>query len=224
MNERIQVLGLQINNITAKDALKNVMEYMETEPINVIEMVTMKTIGAFQGMEEADEIFGAVDMALASDKGILQAAGVEEERQLKEVDELLFVKMVLKYFHKNDVKVFLLADTQTDLQKLGLYMEEDYGRIQVVETAAMETHGTSDDMLLNLVNGAEVGCVLSVLPSPMEEKFIARNKLLINARLWLGLGNLLDEMKNEKTGFQKVKEFVMRQLLKKEMAKKGENA
>ncbi len=224
MNEKIEVLGLQINNIIAKDALKNVVAYMETEPINIIEMVTMKTIGAFQEMEDANEVFGTIDLALASDKGILQAAGVQEERHLKEVDELLFIKMVLKYLHKNEGKVFLLAETQADLQKLALYMEEDYARIQVVETATMEVQGASDDMLLNLVNGAEVGCVLSALPSPMEERFVARNKLLINARLWLGLGNLLDEMKKEKTGFQKVKEFVSRQLLKKEMAKKGENA
>lgn len=224
MNEKVEVLGLEINNLSAKDALKNVMSYMETEPMNVIEMVTMNTIGKFQQSEDSRAVFEAVDLALASDKGILQAAGVKEERRLKEVEELLFIKMVMRYLHKNSARVLLLAETQADLQKLELYMQEDYEHIQVVETATMEEQGISDDMLLNLVNGAETACVLSALPSPMEEQFVSRNKSLINARVWLGLGNLLDEMKKEKTGFQKVKEFVLRQLLKKEMAKKGENA
>ncbi len=224
MNEKIEVLGLQMNNLNAKGALKTVMSYMETEPVNVIEMVTMNTIAKFQEMDNSNEVFGTLDLALASDKGILQAAGVTEERQLKEVEELLFIKMVLRYFHKNSIRVFLLTETAEDLQKLEVYMEEDYANIQVVETATMEEQGTSDDMLLNLINGAEAACVLSALPSPMEEQFISRNKLLVNARVWLGLGNLLDEMKKEKTTFQKVKEFVLRQLLKKEMAKKGENA
>ena len=40
MNEKIKVLGVSINHYTAKEAMKKVMEYMETEPINVIEMVT----------------------------------------------------------------------------------------------------------------------------------------------------------------------------------------
>ena len=57
-----------------------------------------------------------------------------------------------------------------------------------------------------------------------ENTFVFRNKLLVNARVWLGFGNLLDELKKEKTAFQRVKEFILRQLLKKEMAKKGENA
>lgn len=224
MNETIQVLGVQLNNLDAKNALKNVMSYIETEPVNVIEMVTMNTIAQFRDMEYTDEIFKAVDLALASDKGILQAAGVTEERQLKEAAELLFIKMVLRYFHKNKIRVFLLAETPEDLQKLEKYMEEDYANILVVETATMEEKGASDDMLLNLINGAEAVCVLSALPSPMEEQFVAKNKWLINARVWLGLGNLLDEMKREKTAFQKVKAFMQGHLLKKEMAKKGENA
>ena len=224
MEETIQVLGIQINNLNAKSAMKNVMAYMETDPLQVIEMITMNTISKFQDVENTNEIFEMMDLVLASDQGILQASGVTEERQLKEVKELLFLKMVLRYFHKNSTRVLLLAETLDDLQKLETYMEEDYASIQIVETATMEQQGASDDMLLNLVNGAEAACVISVLPSPLEEQFISRNKMLLNARLWLGIGNLLDEMKTEKKVFQKIKDFVMRQLLKKKMAKKGDNA
>lgn len=224
MNEKIQVIDFEIDNYTAKDAVKLVVSYMDTEPVNVVEMVTMNTIGKFQEDETAGELFRSFDIALASDKGILEAAGVKDERRLKEVDELLFIKMVMRLLHKNSARVFLLAENDADLQKLEVYMQEDYSNIQVIGKATMEEQGDSDDNILNIVNGAEAQCVLSALPSPLEEHFIYRNKSLLNARVWLGFGNLLDELKKEKTGFQKVKEFIMRQLLKKEMAKKGENA
>ena len=224
MNEKIQVLGLEIDNLTAKDAVKRVVSYMETEPVSVVEMVTMNTIGKFQQDEAAQELFESFDIALASDKGILEAAGETDERRLKEVDELLFIKMVMRFLHKNSARVFLLANDEMDLQKLEIYMQEDYSNIQVMGQATLEENGASDDMLLNLVNGAEADCVLSALPSPVEEKLIFRNQALVNARIWLGFGNLLDELKKEKTRFQKVKDFILRQLLKKEMAKKGENA
>lgn len=224
MNEKIQVLGLEIDNFTAKDAVKRVVSYMETEPVNVVEMVTMNTLGKFQQDETANVLFESFDIALASDKGMLQAAGVTDERRLKEVEELLFIKMVMRFLHKNSARVFLLAEDEADLQKLEIYMQEDYSNIQVVGKATMENNGASDDMLLNMVNGAEAECILSALPSPVEEQFISQNKTLVNARVWLGFGNLLDELKKEKSGFRKVKEFIIRQLLKKEMAKKGENA
>lgn len=224
MNEKIQVLGIGIDNLTAKDAVKRVVSYMETEPVSVVEMVTMNTLGKFQQDETAKELFESFDVALASDKGMLEAAGETDERRLKEVDELLFIKMVMRFLHKNSARVFLLAENDVDLQKLEMYMQEDYSNIQVIGKATMEENGASDDMLLNLVNGAEAECIFSALPSPVEEQFICPNKSLVNAKVWLGFGNLLDELKKEKNGFQKVKEFILRQLLKKEMAKKGENA
>lgn len=224
MDEKIQVLDLQIDNLTAKDAVKRVVSYMETEPVSVVEMVTMNTLAKFQQDETSQELFGNFDIALASDKGMLEAAGETDERRLKEVDELLFIKMVMRFLHKNSAKVFLLAENEVDLQKLEIYMEEDYSNIQVVDRATLQENAASDDMLLNLVNGAEAECILSALPSPIEEQFIYRNKSLVNAKVWLGFGNLLDELKKEKNAFQKFKEFILRQLLKKEMAKKGENA
>ena len=135
MEEKFHVLGLEINNLTAKDAMKNVMSYMETEPVNVIEMVTMKTVSSFQGVEGAEQIFESFDITLASDKGMLEAVGIQEERRLKDVEELLFIKMVMRYLHKNRFRVLLLAETQTDLQKLERYMQEDYENIQIIETA-----------------------------------------------------------------------------------------
>lgn len=224
MNKKIQVLGLEIDNLSVKDAMKCVVAYMGTEPVNVIEMVTMNTLGKFQQDEETSTLFQSFDLALASDKGILQAAGVTEERRLKEVEELLFIKMVMRYLHKNCTKVFLLAENAADLEKMKGYIQEDYANIQVVETATLEENAVSDDMLLNLVNGAEVECILSALSSPTEEQFIYRNKALVNARVWLGFGNLLGEMRKQKNVFEKVKEFLLRQILKREMAKKGENA
>ena len=224
MNEKIQVLDLEIDNLTAKDAMKRVVTYMEAEPVSVVEMVTMNTLAHFQQDEMAKELFNSFDIALASDKGILEAAGETDERCLKDADELLFIKMAMRFLHKNSAKVFLLAKNEVDLRKLETYMQQDYTNIQVIGTATMEDNAASDDMLLNLVNGAEADCIFSALPSPMEEYFIFKNKALVSAKVWLGFGNLLEELKKDKTGFQKVKDFIVRQLLKKEMAKKGENA
>lgn len=224
MEEKIQVLGLQLNSITAKDAMKCLMSYIKTEPASVIEMITMNSINKFQNEENVGEIFQTFELVLAGDKGILQAAGIKDEKRLKEADEQIFIKMLMHYLHKNSIKVFLLADTQADLMKLEGYMEEDYARIQIVEMATMDEQGISDDMILNLINGAEAECVISVLPSPLEEKFVCCNKALVNTKVWLGLGNLLDEMKREKTAFRKIKDFITRLILKKQIAKKGENA
>lgn len=44
MNEKISVLDVAINGYTAKKAMKETVDYMHTEPLNIIEMVTVDTL------------------------------------------------------------------------------------------------------------------------------------------------------------------------------------
>ncbi len=43
-------------------------------------------------------------------------------------------------------------------------------------------------MLVNAINGSEVDCVLSALSVPLQEDFIAKNRNLLDARVWIGVG------------------------------------
>ena len=219
MQEKIQVLEVELDNCSAKEAMKRVVEYVNMERMNVVEMVTMNTLARFQESEEDAKLFELFDLVLPSDRGILQAADIHDERRLKEVDELLFIKMVMRYLQKNHIKVFLLSETEVSRLQFEQYIQEEYGGLKIIGSISLEEHGNSDDMFLNLINGAEVQCVLSTLPSPLEENLISKNKSLVNARVWFGFGPLIREINKEKKGWQKFKENILRRILKKEVEK-----
>ena len=88
----------------------------------------------------------------------------------------------------------------------------------------MEEQGVYDDLILNMVNGAEADCILSTLPSPRQEEFIIKNKSLLDVKLWLGLGNSFHGIKERQSFISRIKKRFVKQILKKEMEKKGENA
>lgn len=224
MNDKIQISDLIIDNYTAKDAMKRVVEYINTEALSVVEMITLSTLGEVANQEELQRQISEFDITFAGDRAILQAAGIKDARRLRDSEPLLFVKMAMRFLHKNQLRVFLIAETADTLQKLQNYIEEEYASIEIVECATMEEHGMSDDTILNRVNGVETDCIISILPSPMQENFIIRNKSLLNARLWLGFGNWFSKMEKEHSVFGKIKKLLARQILKKEIAKKGGNA
>ena len=219
MQEKIQVLEVELDNCSAKEAMKRVVEHMNMERLNVVEMVTMNTLARFQEVEEDAALFKEFDLVLPSDKGILEAAGIHDERRLREVDELLFIKMIMRYLQKSRISVFLLSETEASRLQFEEYIDKEYGNLKVIGSISLEEHGSSDDMFLNLINGAEVQCVLSTLPSPMEENLISKNKALVNARVWFGFGPLIREINKEKKGWQKFKENILRRILKKEVEK-----
>ena len=224
MQEKIQVLEVELDNCSAKEAMKRVVEHMSIERLNIVEMVTMNTLARFQESEEDATLFEAFDLVLPSDRGILQAAGLQDERRLKEVDDLLFIKMIMRYLQKNHISVFLLSETEASRLQLEKYISEEYGNLKIVDSTSLEERGSSDDMLLNVINGLEVECILSTLPSPLEENFISKNKSLVNARIWFGFGPLIHEINKEKKGIEKFREKILRKILKKEVEKqKKEN-
>ena len=219
MQEKIQVLEVELDNCSAKEAMKRVVEYVDMERLNIVEMVTMNTLARFQESEEDATLFESFDLVLPSDRGILQAAGVHDERRLKEVDELLFIKMVMRYLQKSHISVFLLSETESLRLQFEEYIKEEYSGLKILGSTSLEVSGNSDDMFLNMINGSEVECVLSTLPSPLEENMITKNKSLVNARVWLGFGPLIREINKEKKGWQKLKENILRKILKKEVEK-----
>ena len=75
-------------------------------------------------------------------------------------------------------------------------------------------------MLINAINGEEVDCVLSALSSPLQEELISKNRNVMNARVWLGLGK--DGIPVVAKGIwwgQNRSVFLWKQIFKKEIEK-----
>lgn len=214
MDEMIQMLDLAVNCYTAKETMKKAVAYMQSEPMNLVEMLTSQTILRYTEQEELLKL-QEFDLIFAGDREVLAAVNVTEEKYLQEADEMLFLKMFLRYLHKNHKKVFLLTEEQSLLQPLLEYAKRRYSGIKIVGTATMEEHGVSDDMIINKVNGTEADCVMAFLASPLQEEFALRNRALLNARVWLGLGTEVKDKLNGSAVKDKWKTFWARQFLKK---------
>lgn len=216
MEEKINVLNVRIDNIGAKDAVKQVIHYMRTEPVSVIEIVTADILMKAGEIPELKEDIEEADLVLAGEKTILEAAGITEKKRLSELEPNWFMKMTMRYFHKNHVRVFLIGNSETGLQELENYMHMNYEGIRIAG-AEIVTENTSDDMILNLINGAEAECVFAALPSPLQEKFICRNRALINTRIWLGAGINPEPAGRTDVHPRKLRNFFSKHLFRKEM-------
>ncbi len=217
MEDVLQVLDVAVDCHSAKENMKKVVQYMESEPMNLVEMITMQTLVDIPQEDEITVQMKEFDLTFAGNKEILQAAEVTRPDYLKEAEEMLFMKMFLRYLHKNRKRVFLIADTAELLDALIEYAKKRYGGIRISGTASMEEHGVSDDMIVNMVNGTETDCIMAFLPSPLQEQFALRNKALLNARMWMGLGTDVKDKLMGSLVRNKLKTFFVRQFLKKKI-------
>ena len=137
----------------------------------------------------------------------VRATQVITIRTISESERRLFVRMFGHWLHKNRERIFLLTDSVSSLQILKQRIEVKCRGIKIVETATLEEHGISDDMILNRINGAEADCVISSLPQEMEDKFLEQNRKSLNVKVWFGLGGR-KEWNQDKNLLEKVLKIV----------------
>lgn len=116
MEHKISVLDVDIDTCTAKEALKKTIGFMESMPVNIVEMVT---VDGLMQMDEMPELKGEIrrfDLVMAGDRTILEAAEVTEKKYLQETEGQLFLKLFLRYLHKNHKRVYLLVESEEEGQ------------------------------------------------------------------------------------------------------------
>ena len=218
MNNKINVLELELHNDTAKEAMQKVMEYMKTEPLSIVEFISSDSLLLSKDDEVLRDNISQADLVLTIEKSFLELAGVTDRKRLQEAENGLLLKMILHYFHKNQSRVFLLAESEEDRTRLAEYFEHYYSGIHLVGAEIVSSDRAMDDMILNSINGVEAECVISVLPSPLQETFVVRNRILLNTRVWLGLGKNVKLPMNPQEK-KSVRDFFVKLFLKREIAK-----
>lgn len=220
MSEKINVLDIEIDELTAKEAMKEAIEYMLSEPVSIIEMVTVDGLMQMGEVQNLKEEIRRFELVLAGDKTILEAAEVTERRYLQETENRTFLKMFLRYLHKNHKRVYLLVETEEEGEKFYNYLEHYYSGLQTVGLAKVSAQNRADDMLVNAINGGEVDCVLAALSVPLQEEFIVKNRGVLNTRIWLGLGKDILPVGRKGAGQKKITQFFTKHIFKKEIEKR----
>ncbi len=219
MGSKINVLDVNIDDCTAREALLEVKEALSLEPVQVMELVTADTLMQLREMEKTRESMADFDLILAGDPQILEAAGVTDEEALKEAQDQAFLSLVFQYFHEVGARVYLLVESEEESQAFYDYLQQNFPGIQIVGMARVSAEHRADDMLVNAINGDEVDCVLSMLGTPLQEDFIARNRTLLNAHLFLGLGAETVPINRKNSVGEQLTSRLQRWMLKREIEK-----
>ncbi len=191
-------------------------EALSSEPVQVVELMTIDQLMQIREQQETRDQVADFDLVLAAEPDLATAAGLKGEDFASATEFLQLVYADLNAHHR---RVYLLTESVEESQAFYDYLEKNFSGIQIVGMAKVSAANRADDMLVNAINGGEVDCILSALSTPLQEDFIARNRNLLNIRLFLGLGKeLLPERKRNPVGAH-ITAYLKRRMLKRELEK-----
>ena len=219
MEEKIEVLGIRLDCLTAKETMLRAIQFMENDPVDTIEIMTMDCL--MNNQEDETWISRAKDfkLVLPGEVEILEAAEIHDRVKLKETENRIFLKMFMKYLQKNQKRIYLLADTEEEIVQAENAIRHYNRGIRVSGHACLDSAGNREEEVVNDINGTETDCVLSVLSSPYQESFISRNKTLLNTKLWFGCGPMLSRSYDDRKILQQIKHFFRKKMFRRQVEK-----
>ena len=199
MKERINVLSTEMDCITAKEAMLKAIAFLERESVDIIEVLSMSALMRARDEDEWIRSTSGFGLILPGETEILEAAGETDGIKLREAE-----------IQKNRKRVFLLAESEEKLNTVENAMKYYDKGIFLTGHALIKEGENREEDVVNEINGTETDCILSVLTSPYQEKFIAENQALLNVKLWFGCGTLLEKSYGERKLSKRLSRFLLK--------------
>lgn len=190
MIKKIDILGVQLDNYTVREAIMKVEGYLNNNILNIIESINAQMLIDLETDEVTENVIHALDLAVIADKEIIRAAGLGTMQRIRETEENDFYFEFFKRVERNKKTVFLLGEKTERLNQIREELESEFPKLEVVGEYAIENCVGNLEGVINDMNVLTPDVILSVLPNPLQEHFLWEHREKMNANIWYGIGNL----------------------------------
>lgn len=184
---KIQVLGITLVDYSLKESMRKVEDYLRDRKTKMITYVTIKGVMTANENETVRAFLEKMDMTIAADTDILQAADAASRNRVREVAGNEFMEEFLKKLVRNRKSICLLTETNAQLLLLKEYVRSYQENLNIAGGFALEELQTDEDFLINEINIKEPNVLISLLSDVKRIEFLDASQMKINVNIWLML-------------------------------------
>ena len=192
MDRRIQICGMQLDNLTVDEILSSVEDYFSKGRLYVISYIYAEFLKLLVQDEQLREtVIENADLILIGEKAVAEV--LEEPCALTDaqLDQQHAANRILEYCAANGKTIYWIGESESAYETFRAYVDKQFAQLQVVGGFATGS-GEDPEMeeeIVNDINRVSPDVILSKLPSPYQEQFVARQRLKVNGQVWLGLSD-----------------------------------
>lgn len=218
MKEMIEIMGISVEKCYAEQVIESINDHWNNrDSLSTYGVLNMSLLMAAQKDGELKEYIQMLDKVVVDEPEILRAAGLQDSQLEQEVSEHGFFGTLFWLLAHYRNHIFILGENREDTEKLYAYLQEKYPEILILGKDSLPEDGEDQtDRLINEMNALSPQAVLSCSKNYQLEKFVKRNRKMVNTSVWFSLGSCPEILKEsglgpawlnrlmEKTSFKKM--------------------
>ena len=189
MIKEITVAGIKLNSYTAAENLTQIGKRLDNNVFTTVEEVYMRTLLLAKEDETVRNVIEALDVTVIAENGIWDAVDENTSLRRREIENREFFTQFMRMIERGKYTVLILGQTNQENLEVCEYIASEFPRLNVVGTKALEECLGAKERLINEINVLAPDMIISVLPSPVQEHFLAEHRRMLSTRLWYGIGN-----------------------------------
>ena len=206
MEKYFHLAGVRLKNISTREALSQVDRAFYEERFLTLGEVNRKTLYLMGENPVVRNLMEELDITIIGESEILEVAKEHGLRRQFEIDNRVFLYQFYRRMERSNRKVLLLGETTESVLKEVACLREEFPKLNICKAYALERYQEDEDAAVNDINAVSTDVIVSVLPSPRQEYFLANHKDKLAATIWYGMG----EGKFQKPKYQWCKQIVKR--------------
>lgn len=189
MNNTAEVFGIQIDQLNVDAAMDRVVEFLRTDSLNTVGIITMNALLAAAEDPVQREYLEQLDLSVVGEKEVLEAAGITSGQVYEEIEDDEFIARLFWKLITTGYTFFLLGESDEEIRALETYVRETYPDILIRGKASeIAEDQRSADWIVNEINGSGADVIISGLKGSSQAAFLLENRKKINGKIWLSLG------------------------------------
>lgn len=200
MRDKINILGVNIDKLTFKDAEERVKSFLNSNTINTIYTPNTEIVMEARKDNEFKELLNKGDLVIADGIGLIYASKIKKKALPERVTGVDLSMRILHIANENNYSIFLVGGKPGVASKAAQNIKKEYPNINVVGHHHGYFKGThtgykgheEEIQVINEINESKPDIVFVGFGAPKQEKWIDENKEKLKCKVIIGNGGTVD--------------------------------
>ncbi len=192
MKDRVQILGVGIDNLMEEEALQRIGEFVRSGTPRQVVTVNPEFLVVAQEDPQFKRVLNEADLAVPDGVGLLWAARLLGKPLKGRVTGVELTRGLAKLAEKQGYRVFLLGAGAGIAQAAAKALQDECPNLPIAGTYAGTPLPEEEEAIVGRITAAEPDILLVAYGFPQQDIWIRRNMNRMNVPISMGVGGAFD--------------------------------